>query len=123
MTDGKSRGLCFGVPLNGLGRRQVLQALAMMLWIALSTAMPPPARAEDPTTASLIAEVRQSFTLKGERIPPEIFRDFGDGNLADSQLIWVTVDVRAAIGSNLYADDIKQNGDWVIQRKAAPGRR
>jgi hypothetical protein len=91
-----------------------------ILWIAMSATMPWPALAEEPTTASLIAEVRQSFTLKGERIPPEIFRDFGDGNLADSQPIWVTVDIRAAIGSNLYADEIKQNGDWIIQRKPAP---
>jgi hypothetical protein len=94
--------------------------VAAMLWIVGSAVMSWPAMAEEPTTASLIAEVRQAFTLKGERIPPEIFRDFGDGNLADSEPIRVTVDIRAAIGSNLYADEIKQNGDWIVQRKPAP---
>jgi hypothetical protein len=33
-----------------------------------------------------------------QQIPPEIFRDFGDGDSADSASIWVTVDVKAAIG-------------------------
>jgi hypothetical protein len=54
--------------------------------------------------------MRQSFTLDGKTIPPEIFRDFGDGDLADSGAIWVTVDVKAAIGSNLYYDAIKHEG-------------
>jgi hypothetical protein len=53
---------------------------------------------------TLLDEVRKSFTVGGKRIPPEIFRDFGDGDLADSGSIWVTVDVHAAVGSNLYAD-------------------
>jgi hypothetical protein len=88
----------------------------MLLWIVAL-----PATAEEPTTASLVAEVRQSFTLKGERIPPEIFRDFGDGNLADSQPTWVTVDLLAAVGSNLYSDEIRQYGKWIIQSKPAPG--
>jgi hypothetical protein len=29
-------------------------------------------------------EVRKTFTVGGKRIPPEIFRDFGDGDFADS---------------------------------------
>jgi hypothetical protein len=37
---------------------------------------------EAPSTASLIAEVRRTFTIDGKPIPPEIFRDFGDGDLA-----------------------------------------
>ena len=49
----------------------------------------------------------------------EIFRDFGDGDLADSGSIWVTVDVQAAVGSNLYADPIKDDGRWVTQTKLA----
>jgi hypothetical protein len=69
------------------------------------------------TTASLIAEVRRTFTVEGKPIPPEIFRDFGDGDLADSGSIWVTVDVNAATGSNLYFDDVKQDGKWVSQKK------
>ncbi len=72
---------------------------------------------EAPSTASLIAEVRRTFTIDGKPIPPEIFRDFGDGDLADSGPIWVTVDVKASIGSNLYFDDIKQDGRWINQRK------
>jgi hypothetical protein len=68
-------------------------------------------------TAALIAEVRRAFTLNGQQIPPEIFRDFGDGDLADSASIWVTVDVKAAIGSNLYFDEITQNGAWIIRKK------
>jgi hypothetical protein len=72
---------------------------------------------EAPQTASLIAEVRRTFTIDGKPIPPEIFRDFGDGDLADSGPIWVTVDVRASIGSNLYFDDIKRDGRWISQRK------
>jgi hypothetical protein len=80
--------------------------------------MPAPASAgEAPQTASLITEVRRTFTIDGKPIPPEIFRDFGDGDLADTGRIWVTVDVKASIGSNLYFDDIKQDGRWINQRK------
>src|SRR6202142_3033412 len=79
-----------------------------------------PASAGDaPSTASLVAEVRPPFTIDGKPIPPEIFRDFGDGDLADSGPIWVTVDIKAATGSNLYFDDVKQDGRWVSQKKAA----
>jgi hypothetical protein len=80
--------------------------------------MPAPASAgEAPQTASLITEVRRTFTIDGKPIPPEIFRDFGDGDLADTGPIRVTVDVKASIGSNLYFDDVKQDGRWVNQRK------
>ena len=68
--------------------------------------------------SALTTEVRRAFTIHGKPIPPEIFRDFGDGDLADSGSIWVTVDLEAATGSNLYADDIKQDNGWVTQRKA-----
>jgi hypothetical protein len=77
-----------------------------------------PALAGDaPSTASLIAEAHRTFTINEKPIPPEIFRDFGDGDLADSGSIWVTVDIKAATGSNLYFDDIKQNGRCISQRK------
>jgi hypothetical protein len=66
-------------------------------------------------------EVRQHFTIDGRPVPPEIFRDFGDGDLADSGAIWVTVDLRAATGSNLYADPIKVDGAWVTQTKKPEG--
>ena len=85
--------------------------------IAASLASPPASAGDVPSTASLIAEVRRAFTINGKPIPPEIFRDFGDGNLADSGPIWVTVDITAATGSNLYFDDVKQNGHWISQKK------
>lgn len=75
------------------------------------------ASANERTSAELVAELRRSFTIDGKPVPPEIFRDFGDGDLANSGAIWVTVDVRAAIGSNLYFDALSRNGDWVVQRK------
>ncbi len=72
----------------------------------------------DAATASLLAEIKKSFTARGKPIPPEIFRDFGDDDLADSaDGIWITVDVDAATGSNLYADDIKVNKGYVSQNK------
>ena len=77
------------------------------------------AQAVERSTAALIAEMRRTFTLDGKPIPPEVFRDFGDGDIADSGSIWVTIDVKPAIGSNLYFDDIKKVGDWIEQKKAA----
>ncbi len=71
-------------------------------------------------TAALVSEVRRTFTLEGKPIPPEIFRDLGDGDLADAGSIWVTVDLKAAVGSNLYADDISEHRGWVVQKK--PGQ-
>jgi hypothetical protein len=62
------------------------------------------------SAAAQVSEVRGSFTLNGQTIPPGIFRDFGDGNLADSGSIWVTVDLAAAVGSNLYDDPIREHG-------------
>jgi hypothetical protein len=100
-----------------LKRNAMSRLLAAAALIVMSF-MPAPASAgEAPQTASLITEVRRTFTIDGKPIPPEIFRDFGDGDLADTGPIWVTVDVKASIGSNLYFDDIKQDGRWVNQRK------
>jgi hypothetical protein len=66
----------------------------------------------------LLEELRRSFTLDGKPIPPEVFADFGDADMADSASIRVAIDVRAAIGSNLYADEITSDpGGWVSQRK------
>jgi hypothetical protein len=85
---------------------------------AMLCALLPAAQAgSDAKGAALAAEVRKSFTLNGQIIPPEIFRDFGDGNIADSDSIWVTVDLAAAVGSNLYADPIREYGTWKIQKK------
>ncbi len=65
-------------------------------------------------------ELRRAFTLQGKPVSPEIFRDLGDGDLGDSGPILVTVDVKAAIGSQRYGDTIKKNGDWIVQTRPAP---
>jgi hypothetical protein len=78
-----------------------------------------PAKAQNPSSQFALDEVRRSFTLEGQPIPPEIFRDMGDGDMADSESIRVSVDVKAAIGSNLYYDEVKPDGfGWVVQRPA-----
>jgi hypothetical protein len=66
-------------------------------------------------------ELRKTFTIEGKPVPPEVFRDMGDGDMADSGGIIVTIDVKAAIGSNLYFDDIKANGDWFTQTHKRAG--
>lgn len=63
-------------------------------------------------------EVRQSFTLNGKPIPPGIFRDLGDGDMADSISILVSADLKAAVGSNRYSEDISKSGKWIVQKKA-----
>jgi hypothetical protein len=102
-----------------------LAAALAVLWIVACSGAPATAQAAahgasrpDAATAALVAEVRRTFKVHGKPIPPEIFRDFGDGDLADSGNIWVTVNVAAAIGSNLYFDDIKEDGGWFGQKKA-----
>jgi hypothetical protein len=93
---------------------------ALWLWLSLLGA-PLIANAADQaatSTAALLAEVRHAFTLHGKPIPPEIFRDFGDGDLADSVgSIWTTVDLDAAVGSNLYYDDITVDHRSAMQKK------
>src|SRR5579862_1930292 len=79
---------------------------------------PPLAHADEVVTANRLAEMRRAFTVDGKSVPPELFRDFGDGDMADSRDIWGTVDVNAAIGSNLYFDGIQRNGAWVVQKKS-----
>jgi hypothetical protein len=88
-----------------------------LIFFLLAIAGAQKGRAESVSPAALVAEMRRSFTLHGKTVPPEIFRDFGDGDIADSGTIWVTVDVDAAIGSNLYYDPIRENGAWKSQRK------
>jgi hypothetical protein len=92
------------------------------LWLALCGATPiagaEAAKAQTAASATaLVAEMHKSFTLNGKTVPPEIFRDFGDGDLADSGPIWITVDVAAAVGSNLYYDPISEDGQWKSQKK------
>lgn len=69
--------------------------------------------------AEPLVEVRKSFTIEGKPVPPEIFGDFGDAMMSDNRPIIVTVDARAAIGSNRYFDPITKNGDWIEQKKPA----
>ncbi|HWZ37308.1 MAG TPA: hypothetical protein VNY08_03285 [Bradyrhizobium sp.] len=83
----------------------------------VSGLFPASATAEGKGAAARVAEVRRSFTLDGRIIPPGIFRDFGDGNLADGDGIWVTVDLAAAVGSNLYYDPVREFGEWKIEKK------
>ena len=97
--------------------RSLTRPLATLALLLVCAAAPAIAQAAD-ADAALLSEVRRTFTLHGKPIPPEVFRDFGDGDIADSGSIWVTVDVEAAIGSNLYADDIKKEGHWLSQKKA-----
>jgi hypothetical protein len=94
-------------------------------WIAVHGAPPvsqaaQPGQRPDAETSALVAEVRRSFTVHGKPIPPGIFFDFGDSDLADSGNIWVTVNVAAATGSNLYFDDVNGavngTGGWFSQK-------
>ncbi|HEX3861425.1 MAG TPA: hypothetical protein VHY35_06995 [Stellaceae bacterium] len=64
----------------------------------------------------LVDDVRTSFAIQGKSIPPEIFRDLGDSDLADAKSSLVSVDVLAAVGSNRYADPITEAAGWRIQR-------
>ena len=75
-----------------------------------------PALSADP-----LAEARESFTIGGKPIPPEIFADFGDAMISDNRPIIVAIDANAAIDSNRYADPIKTNGRWVEQSKPGSG--
>jgi len=103
---------------------RVLSRFTLACVLALAAAAPALARGADKpaaiAAAAGVAELRRSFTLDGKPVPPEIFRDFGDGDLADSGPIWVSVDIAAAIGSNRYADAIKSEHGWFSQKKASP---
>jgi hypothetical protein len=113
--------------VHAAARKPILSAVSAtaMAVIMAGSGAPPAANAADQSAspasaATLVAEVRHSFTIHGQPIPPEIFRDFGDGDLADSGAIWVTIDAAAAIGSNLYYDPIKQENTYVSQSKPSP---
>ena len=54
-----------------------LSAIVGAPWIAKAFAQ------SDGSDATLLAEVRSAITLHGKPIPPEVFRDFGDGDIAD----------------------------------------
>jgi len=92
-------------------------AIVIAGWFMSSFALAEQAAAPQSANTA-IDEVRKSFTLDGKPIPPEIFRDLGDGDIADGISILVTVDLKAAIGSNRYYEDISKSGKWVVQNKA-----
>jgi hypothetical protein len=93
--------------------------IAMFGFLLLAAA----ARAQQGAAQSpqaMLDDVRRSFTISGKPIPPEVFRDMGDGDMADSESILDSVDLKAAIGSNLYYDEVKPDGPgWFAQRKPA----
>ncbi len=93
-----------------------LLAIVIASWFMSSLAAADPATTPVSTNAA-VDEVRQSFTLDGKPIPPGIFRDLGDGDMADSISILVSVDLKAAVGSNRYSEDISKSGPWLVQRK------
>jgi hypothetical protein len=88
----------------------------VLVFLALYSGSAATAFAADP-----LDEVRRSFTIGGKPIPPEIFADFGDAMMSDSRPVIVTIDAKAAIDSNRYADPIKMNGRWVDQMKLSTG--
>ena len=95
----------------------------MRLWLTLLLACCVALTTPIASAAGLspIDELRQNFTVGGEPVPPNVFRDMGDGDLADSGSIIVTIDAKAATGSNLYADPIKRSGAWIAQSRASAG--
>jgi hypothetical protein len=109
-----------------LGLRAIVSLItaAVALWLTLFCGASTRAAGQDTPSAdaspaALVAEVRKSFTINGKPIPPEIFRDFGDGDLADSSdSMWITVDLLAATGSNRYYDDIKGDHGSYTQKPA-----
>jgi hypothetical protein len=100
-----------------MATKSLTRLFAALAWLLIGVGAPAMAQSAG-DDAALLSEVRRAFTLHGKPIPPEIFRNFGDGDLADSGSIWVTVDIEAAIGSNLYGDDIKTEGKWLSQKRA-----
>jgi hypothetical protein len=108
------------LPLSAVGWAAFWIAL-FPLSVEVATSARPTVLESEAFPETLLDEVQKTFTVGGKRIPPEIFRDFGDGDLADSGSIWVTVDVHAAVGSSVKArhasrlGDLDSNQDWRSQ--------
>ena len=94
--------------------RNIVAAAMLLAFVA-------PASPASPSADAALKELRQTFRVHGKPIPPEVIGDFGDGDMADSGPIRVTIDLLAAIGSNLYYGDIAvaPNG-WVSQKRVVP---
>jgi hypothetical protein len=85
---------------------------------AMCLAFVAPASPASAPADTALQELRRTFTVHGKPVPPEVFGDFGDADMADSGPIRVTIDLLAAMDSNLYYGDIAvaPNG-WVSQKK------
>jgi hypothetical protein len=97
-------------------RRAAVALAASLLFTRLAPASAAPA---ENSADALVAEMRRAFTVGGKPVPPEVFRDFGDGDLPMALPTWVTVDVVAAIDSDRYQDKITREGDWLGQQGKA----
>ena len=99
-------------------RRSAAMLLAAAVAGSWLAAVPRAGAADEhasPANAQL-DELRNTFTLGGKPVPPLVFRDLGDGNLADSTDIIDSVDIASAIGSNLYGNPIKASSGWQTQQ-------
>jgi hypothetical protein len=102
-------------------RRQDDLMLRNIIAAAMLLAFVVPASPASTSTDAALKELRQTFTVHGKPVPPEVIGDFGDGDMADSGAIRVTIDLLAAVGSNLYYDDIAvAPHGWVSQKKVVP---
>jgi hypothetical protein len=72
--------------------------------------------------ADPLHEVRKSFAIGGKPIPAEIFADFGEAWMSDKRPIVVTIDAKAAIDSNRYADPIKRTAAGAPAGSTTPRR-
>ena len=94
--------------------RNIIAAAMLLAFVA-------PASPASTSTDAALKELRQTFKVHGKPIPPEVIADFGDADMADSGPIRVTIDLLAAVGSNLYYDDIAvAPHGWVSQKKVVP---
>jgi hypothetical protein len=90
-------------------------AVASCIWANAAHAQP---QSRAPTMDAQVLELERTFTLSGKPVPPMVFRDLGDGDLADSEHAVDSIDLVAAIGSNLYAATITGTAGWINQRDA-----
>jgi hypothetical protein len=75
--------------------------------------------ASSQTIDDSLKELRQTFTLRGKPVPPAVFADFGDADMSGANSIRVTIDLLAAMDSNLYSAGVNASPNgWVSQKKA-----
>src|SRR5579875_710132 len=103
---------------KGAGGARHLAGLALCLGVAvLGETSIRAVRAESGTAAgdALLNEIRHSFTLHGRPVPPLLFRNLGDGDLADARAVFDSADLVAAVASDLYATETRQLAGWTVQ--------